>query len=500
MENGREAAAKTTVAPSGTLEACRSPAPMPRWQRPATLFALMAGVLGWFYLIVTPPMRAPDERRHIRRIVQLASGGVTHPVPIPSGAAELVEAGRIVGRHHGLRRRSELPYSFRDLSHLAAIQLRADEGVEFAGDRTMEYSPVPYLPAVAIVWIGIRTNLRPIVLLYASRVTLFVSGVWLLYLAIRLVPDLQWMLCALALLPTVTFLRSCVSADTLTTAFSFLLFALVVRLRDASRPVERKHLVLLAAVGSSLALAKIVYLPLTLAVVPVLVHRLGSRRGRYASTALVALLPWVLGMSWLWALGDSVAIGDPIRAQPEAQLALLLHEPARFVHVFMQSWLSPAAMQTMSQWLVGRLLLMNLRIPWPFVIVCLGLLALLAFATPASCAPRPLERGAFLLSALACTLILSLGAYLKWSTLGRENIQGIQGRYLIPLLPYLSFALLPPQRLRWRWSNSLTATVVLVVLLASNLWGVGAIVSSTWGAGVNGRTNVVQPIHGPDAN
>src|SRR5882757_5933380 len=99
MRNGFGAAATTTVTPAGTLAAFRPPAPLPRWQRPATLFALMAGVVGAFYLIVTPPMRAPDERRHIRRIVQIASGGVTHPVPIASGVAEFVEAGRSVGRH-----------------------------------------------------------------------------------------------------------------------------------------------------------------------------------------------------------------------------------------------------------------------------------------------------------------------------------------------------------------------------------------------------------------
>jgi hypothetical protein len=454
---------------------------LPAWQEPATLFLLLASVLGVLYLILTPPLRAPDERHHLRRIVQITAGGVIDAAPIPRGVQELFAAGKLTGR--GLRHRRDIPFSGDDFGRLAAIRLGADDPVPFAGDRTLAYSPLPYLPAIPVVSIGLRAGLRPLGLLYASRASLLVAGVLLLALAIRLVPDLAWPLCLIALLPTVSFLRSCVSADTLTTAFAFLAFAQILRLRAASTPLHAGDLILLAVATSGLALAKVAYLPLTLAALPMLLDRLGQRRGGRAVAAVVALLPWLVGMAWLWALGGNVAVGDLSRARPDAQLALVLHEPSHFVHAFVGSWLTPSSLANLSQAVVGRFLLLNLRIPWPFVIVCFGLLALLAAASPARCAPRPRERAVFLLAALACTVVVSLGAYLKWSAFGSASINGIQGRYLIPLIPYVLFALLPPRRLRWAWPGRSVAIAVLATVLASNLWSLIAIVCSTWAAG-----------------
>jgi uncharacterized membrane protein len=443
----------------------------------------VAIVLGLLYAVATPPMRAPDERHHVRRLVQIASGGIAGQVPIPGGVHDFARAGKISSRN--LRRQPTLPFSRDDWRALAAIELEAERPVAFAGDRSLAYSPLPYLPAVATTVVGLRQGARPLVLLYAARATLLVAGVLCLVWALRLAGDAQWLLCGIALLPTVTFLRSCVSADTLTTAFAFVLFAAILRLRDhdgARDGPAWSDLLLLSAAGVSVALAKVAYVPLTLAAAPAVFGRLrGWRHGRAGAVAVV-VLPWVVGAAWLALLGEDFATGDLHRASPDTQLALLVQHPATFVQAFAQTWLSPDGIGSLTRSLVGRFLLLNLRLPWPLVLACLALLGFLVLTLPATIAPRPAERALFLLGALGCVVLMSVGAYLKWTSVGNDSIQGIQGRYLVPCLPFVLYALTPPRRWRRAVSPRVVAAVLLVVAVTSNLWALVAIVRATWAA------------------
>lgn len=443
------------------------------------MFAIVAIVLGLLYVVATPPMRAPDERHHLRRLAQIASGGIAGTVPIPAGVRGFARVGKISSRN--LRRQPTLPFSRDDWRALASIELEAERPVAFEGDRSLAYSPLPYLPAVATAVVALRQDARPLMLLYASRLSLLLAGILCLAWAIRLAGGAQWLLCGIALLPTVTFLRSCVSADTLTTAFAFVLFAAILRLREAEGPVWREMLLLVAA-SVSVALAKVAYVPLTLAAVPVVFGRLDGRRHGRAGAVSILVLPWIVGGAWLALLGDDFATGDLHRARPDTQLALLVQHPTTFLRAFLHTWASPDGITNLAQALVGRFLLLNLRLPWPLVLPCLALLAFLVLALPATIAPRPAERIFSLLGALGCVLLMSVGAYLKWSSVGSTSIQGIQGRYLVPCIPFVLYALTPPRRWRRAVSPRAVAAVLLAVTLTSNLWAVVAIVLATWAA------------------
>jgi uncharacterized membrane protein len=95
-------------------------------------------------------------------------------------------------------------------------------------------------------------------------------------------------------------------------------------------------------------------------------------------------------------------------------------------------------------------------------------LGLAAVAASATLERSPLPRsGRLLLPAtfLVCALAVLAMAYLGWTPVGSDRIQGVQGRYFLPLLPFALAALpaVPPATRR-----ALRATVVaaLVAVLA----------------------------------
>ena len=441
---------------------------------------MIGSSFGLGYLVATPPLHVPDELRHLRRAVQIANLGVVDGAMIPMSIERFARAAKSEARTQ--RRRRDTAFTLATVRRLAAIPLEPERSTYFPPDRALAYSPVVYLPAVVAVALGSRAGVRPLALLYLCRLSLLAAGLALVYVSIRVAPSLKWALCFVALLPMVGFMRSGISADTLTTGFAFLLLASILRLGEGARAVAASEVVLLASVGAALALCKMGYLPLVLATLAVPADRFASRRARWQALAVTVGVPVLVNVLWLLALGDWISTDNPGRARPDAQLDLLAEHPLRFLAALQSTWLAPDRVWRIAEGFVGRLLLLTVHPPSLLVPLCLGVLLALVAADRRARTPRIAERLVVLAAVVACLLVISVGAYLKWTSVGSTFIRGIQGRYLYPLVPFLMLALLPPHALRWRCSDVVAAILVATVTIAANTWGVVAIVAATWAA------------------
>jgi uncharacterized membrane protein len=78
-----------------------------------------------------------------------------------------------------------------------------------------------------------------------------------------------------------------------------------------------------------------------------------------------------------------------------------------------------------------------------------------------------------LIAALGCIELIFLVEYMTWTPVGATHIDGVQGRYFVPLLPLLTLLLgriLPiPERFGWIWW---ICPLVAIVTLDFSLKGV----------------------------
>lgn len=444
---------------------------------PANVFMLLGAAIGIAYLIATPPLLAPDELRHLRRTVQIANGGLVTGATIPASLERLASALRHGAGADGRGSRGRA-FAAASLRAAGAVPLDREETVYFPGDRYLPYSPIAYLPAVATVSLASSAGARPLALLYLARLGLLCGGIALLYAAIRLTPTLPWTLCLMALLPTASFVRSGVSADTLTTAFAFLLFALLMRLRAASSPIGTTDLAVLTAVATALALCKIGYLPLTMVTLALPGDRFASTRHRWRAMLVAVGIPVVVTLLWLALLDDWTAHDSHRRSDADAQLRLVLEDPLRFLLVLKSTWLAPARLWHLAGTFVGRVLVLS--VPTLVVGVSLAAITVLSLVDRREPAPRAAERLLFSAAVVATIATISLGLYLTWTAPGAAAVRGFQGRYLYPLAPFASFALLPPGPLRGAGVEALPAALVAIVAVATNACGVASVISATW--------------------
>lgn len=444
---------------------------------PANVLLLLASVLGIGYVFLTPPLQAPDEFRHLRRVVQIVHGGITSGAPIPEslGRFAAVLRGDEPGPRRGSRDRA---FPVARLGAAAAVPLDAGDTIDFPGDRYLPYSPVAYLPGVVSVGLGSYAGFPPLALLYLARLGLLAGGIALLYFSVRLTPTLPWLLCFVALLPTATFVRSGVSADTLTTAYAFLLFALMMRLRARTAAIGHAEICALLAVATALALCKTGYLPLTLVALALPADRFASSRRRWLSILVLIVVPAAVSALWLGLLGDWMANDGHRRADSGQQLRLMLEDPLRFLRVLEATWLAPARLWQLATTFVGRILVLS--VPPVVVTASLVVVGVLSFVDRRKPSPALLERLIFAAAVVACIVAISLGLYLKTTAPGSATVRGFQGRYFYPLVPFALFALLPPRPGGWATARALPAALVILATLAANAWGIASVIAATW--------------------
>jgi hypothetical protein len=432
----------------------------------AVMFVMIALPTGAMLAALTPPGQVADEPGHVARAAALLGGAL-------SGERRLGEDGV---ERSGVFVDPSLWHALFVLrpggdEKLDRAALRGHRDLGWDGRLIfMEigpialYLPLFYLPSAAALGLGHLAGLRPYDAVVAGRLgslLCFIAlGAAALVLARR---GRATMFCALAC-PMSLSLAASFNQDGLLIATSVLAAALATRADGGSR------------LGATAALACVIavkppYLPLAALL---LLHSEEPCRGRWLRTALVGLP----AAAWFALMLATVAApvpraayapgplwpGDPATVfsgtDPLAQARVLLADPLRLL------WL-PAVSLIHDPWLarqaVGVLGWLKIALPPPlyalwFAALACALLADLPADAAVPAAPglrRRLAEAGLLAAAMpGAVWAIYLSQYLAWTNVGLDRIEGVSGRYLLPLLPLAGVALggmLPPaRRAVWR--------------------------------------------------
>jgi uncharacterized membrane protein len=379
----------------------------------------VAVLFGAAFALLTPPFHAPDEIAHYYRACAIAHGAFWPPVL----------------NEHGY---TAVPISDREFV--------ADRSTPFEPERAyvkypMVLSPLPYLPQALGCVIGDALHLRPLFSFYLGRLLNLICALAIILLAARIAAP--WLVLAPALLPMSLFMFASFSPDALTIAMTFLTATLAL----AGSPW-------VIAAAAALALCK----PYLL--VPLLVFAARRRLG-WIVLPVIAAGAFV---ATLFARTHWSAFRPG--ASERGQVEFIVHHPLlagkalaadMFGHV-------PDRLEQ----LVGRLGLLNVAIPKLAILA--ALLLLIAVALFAGVRISMAQRFAALSIALGSIALVELSEYISWTPVGATEVQGVQGRYFIPVLPLLLLAISRPnERARW---PSVAVPVVMAIVNAAALWAV----------------------------
>ncbi len=435
----------------------------------------MLGLLGAVPLVfLTPPFEVPDEQQHFYRSYQLSElrlwgsvRGNGAGAELPSSLPELAETF-LRSRELYIFPSQPHPDPLSETWKALGRKLEPDrrEFVVFTG--AAFYSPLAYVPQATAMAIGRSLGAGPLELLYLARFINAVTTISLVALAIRILPFAGEAALFSALLPMALYLYASVSPDALVIASAFLFTSIALRglLKTHWSPRDLVSACLTGAIFCSL---KPVYVPLLMIGLPAALRR---KRTRHVLLVHALIFVFAIGVTLAW-FGSTARMPVPVpfasSVSPSTQADFIATNPLGFLKTLARTLLSKWSLYLSG--IVGRLSWWQIVLPTH--IYYLSIATMLFCLTGRSDRDRVLSRleiawNVLLISASA--ILVELALYLAVSPVGSPFVEGVWGRYFVPLLVLFAATAYSLLRMPNSWQRRASAVrypVVLAVIVVN---------------------------------
>jgi uncharacterized membrane protein len=390
------------------------------------LFLIYALPASLFMAIAIPPLQVPDEENHAFRADQISRGTLFLYGGGYVGGA-LVELKRMASELHF---RTEVKQTAEVSRRAAALGWSIPaENASFVN--TAQYGPLFYLPQVFTIWIGKLFGLSVIWTMLLARLINGFIAVFIGFVSIRICRRAQAMVFTTLLLPETMSEFASLAQDALIISMSIFVGALGSRIAAEQRLARASEFGWFAFTVVATTMARPTQLALA-AIGPVFVGwRDGARRRKLAIAivALIALIWWTITLSNLIAPID--------RGGFQIQLASMITRPLLVFQLLLQTFRETGffILTTM----IGRFGWVDTPLPdWYYYSAVAALV--LAWLAPGNSRPYIVPAITGVLTVSLMLIGLAVALYASWTVVGKMTIDGLQGRYILPVLPLLGWA------------------------------------------------------------
>lgn len=449
-----------------------------RTERPvkklAHIYPAVGIFLGMLYLLVLPPLSAPDEISHYISAYQLSNHMLGQPsnsedghvlvrardwfledvygdyisdttgsYPVKQGTRDGSGEATVLGEPLVEKTYQILHDTFRN-----GQRNRQDEGLAVSPYPPVVTTPAAFFPQALGISLARLLDLDSLWLVYLGRITNLLFFVAVTWLAMRRLPFGEEVLFGVALLPMTLHLSASLSYDVWILAGIFYFTACCLQLAFTAERVRAADVAVLAAVMALVGPCKMVYAIFMGLCLLIPVRKFGGW-WKWLLSAACVLGVWILVM--IVVNGQTVSM----YVAPEAEnyiswaeetgysLGTFVHQPRKCLQLFFNTLIWQAEQYHLSMigaWL-GNLDPV-LDVPYLLVLLLTGCLVLLALRKPGE---RLFLTGnariwIWMLCA-GCVGLTMLSMMLAWTPLGSNVISGVQGRYFLPFLPVFLMSL-----------------------------------------------------------
>lgn len=397
--------------------------------------------------VVTPPWQNPDEAAHMLRISQIAHGGLV-------GYRFGKDAGGVADPAILQSLLTVYPV-FQHYDQKVSLGMLANAGsmqwgtpVELGFANTARYPPVLYAPAVLAVEAGRLLRVSVLDSLIAVRMANGLAAALIGTLALSLARRTRLSLAVLLVLPMTVAMFASAAQDGTMIALTLAVVACVDRVIAEERDPEFWEAMLIGVGAAIVITARPPNLPM--AALPLVCARQFYRRAWFSAAGIV-----VVALVWVAYILPSVSAPMSPTFDPTAQLQFMLHQPWAMLPIAVHTWVLYHSGYIAA--FIGVLGTLDTSLPPSYYNIAMFVL-LLAFISAAAGPSR--RTWLSLLICLAATAAVFAASYLTWTVPLADHIDGIEGRYFLPLAGVLALAV--PS---WRRASAVLYPPALVALL-----------------------------------
>lgn len=421
-------------------------------------------------VIITPPFQVPDEQQHFFRAYHISEGHVRAIVSegkagasLPSSLIDLTSEALGSRMLHADRPVIQRPIA--DVAKMLHQELRPDvrEFIDFSG--AASYSPIPYLPQALAMYTARSFGSGPLGLMYSARIANLLVALIIISIAVKHTPFNKPGFMVFALLPMSLTLFASVSPDALVISSTFLFSAL-----SLNAYVKKDWCVFskISAISCAIVFCsiKIVYAPLLLISIPAFFQGQDARKNMFFQCALI-LIPVVITYAWIQSVSDLIVpsrIGTSVSEQ--------LHYVGSHPWVFAKAVFHGAVLNDYYFFMaVGVLGWLSVKLPLiSYVIPVIAFSVAFLSQAKTNFQMQKITISWWAIMIFSSVMLIALALYLHWTPVGAYAVEGVQGRYFIPLFPMMIVTLaiaLASSKFRVSSTNALMMVSALGIVEAT---------------------------------
>lgn len=414
------------------------------------IFAFMALITGLILILIIPPMCSPDENSHFLNAYALASGNFFPVIETDGSMGRYLPKGIVefTNKYNSyFQGNLQAKYSYTE-----ALSNWLDAGdfdtLEYIGYWNADVNLIAYFPsAFAMSIYQLFCNLNPGIVLSSANLLLIGRMGNLLFYVFLVYHAIQWVtykktILFISLSPVSIYLASSLSYDTIVISFTIVLLCRITYLMQEGAKVTVKDIIIFSFCSFFLCNVKQVYAVFLLCLFAIPIKKFKNRRQYITSISAVALSGGATYLIYKIVFNSIVDKTLWNFYQPlHQQSGYLLHNFLVFIIYIFNSCIKYGGFYFMS--LTGCLgqLDCNLPVAICYIIFLIGIFILITEFSQVKISVR--LKLLNVLSLIVCIYLIFAGTYIIWTShtvgIGATYIDGVQGRYFIPLILPMGF-------------------------------------------------------------
>ena len=385
-------------------------------------FLILGLIVGFIYVLALPVGRAPDEESHFFRIYELSTGHIVSDIS-ESGKPGSIEASNI----EIIRDFKENNVSYSEiLDNLNVYPNNEDQ--TFVRTSAYSYNIFSYLPHTIGMIIGKIFNLPLLVTAYLAKMFNLVTCILILYFSIKYIPFLKKMVFFLAFLPITMQAMSSLSPDGLVISTSIALISFILYSTYVLKTkFSKKHLGILFLLCLFISMGKIAYAPLCFLLFAIPKERFKNNKNKLLTIFTIGLIVFLILLVWVIIAPSLQSSKDP-----STQISLILSNPLKYVAILIRS-ISANASIYVSGFLSGYLEWFNIVLSPIYIYSNLVIFILLCNNASRSYTITRVFKNLSIVIFAAISLLIFTTMFIQWTKIGETIIDGVQGRYFLPI-------------------------------------------------------------------
>lgn len=396
------------------------------------IFVCLASIIGIFYVLALPIGRAPDEESHFFRAYEISTGHLVSDTT-NEGSIGSFEPSDI----EIIRSFKENNVSYAEIAE-NMNQYPNEDNQSFIINSAYNYNLLSYSPQVVGIWIGRLLHLPFTIIIYLAKLLNLFACITILYFSLKFIPFLKNILFLLAFLPITMQSMSSFSPDGLVIATATALISFVLyTIYTLKTKLSTHHFFLMFFICLFLSMSKIAYAPLCLLLFAIPKERFTSTSKKYLIIFGMGAALFIILLTWLLLAPSMQSVSDS-----STQISTILHNPIKYIAIVLHS-LSTNFNMYFYGFFGGYLEWFNVVLSPLYIIPSFVVFIILCHTEYQNSTITKSFKVIAAVSSLVLVLITFTTMFIQWTKVGESVIDGVQGRYFLPIMLLIPTFFLP---------------------------------------------------------